>query len=201
MKKTLLASIFAGLFTFGVSAGEDHHVLKVKLNADANSPAVVSIEDNGNKQVFEFSQEELKDMDAVAASLSNVDEKTRTTVLNALNGVHMGHKQMMFLSDDGKSEHQQFMVIKHKDTSGSDEEHEVVMELEGNELHHRIIEIDGVDGEQGEHKVMKFVIGDGAHGLHRDTSHAAKMIENLLSHSDMSAEQLDTIQALIDAKR
>ncbi|MFT4927802.1 MAG: hypothetical protein ACI8WB_003916 [Phenylobacterium sp.] len=195
MKKTILASIFAGLFTLGAfaaNAGDasnhSQQMIKIEHNADANHPTVINIETDGQKQVFEFTQEELNDMDAVEASLADVDEKTRTALLNTLSNISSGEGHMMlkhgFSSADGKD--QKFMVIRHRDSSG-----------ESDSEHHQVLEI----GE-GEHRVFKVKLGEeGEEGLHHDTGHAVKIIEKLIEHSVMTPEQLDAIQSLIDSKR
>ncbi len=208
MKKTLLASIFAGLFTFGAIAGDaddGHYKVMVEIEADNNSPTVIQIDNDGQMQTFEFTPEELKDMTAVEASLADLDERTRTTILNALKGVNFGHGNMMFPHGDGD---ERVMIVKHMDGSHSDEEGKIVIKLDG--AHGSYATGDGMEGLHHiiKHKMIKHEDGDivihkmGEHGqmLHHDSSHTVKMIEKLLKHSDLSAEQLADIQQMLDDK-
>lgn len=216
MKKTILASIVAGLFTVaasaafaagGISAGAGEHghkMMKLEFKAEAGEPTVITVEQDGQSQEFVFTAEDLDDMAAVEASLSDLDAHTREMILNALRGDHGA------LLPDGIHGDKEVIIIK-KGAHDMDGEHERVIELhtDGGE-HHRVIKLHGDGGHhvikhfigEGEGKQMKFKMGHGgAHKmLHHDSKHSVKMIEQLIKHSDLTAEQIEAIRQQLDEK-
>ncbi|NQZ06028.1 MAG: hypothetical protein HRT35_02610 [Algicola sp.] len=200
MKKSILASIFAGLFAVSALAADDARMVKVEVKKETGSPIVIDINNDGDVQVFEFTEEESKDQDLIENRLAGVDEKTRKMVMQALSGIHSGHGNMVWVDDemDGDDK-KKFIIIKDINTIDGDFDHDVM------------IDIDGASGVSGLHKVIKhkmskhfnIKIGDVGHGmkLHHDSGHAAKLIQKLLENSELTQEQLDQLQQALDAKR
>jgi hypothetical protein len=155
MKKTLLACVLTGLFSIGAAVANDQQTVEVVIDTQADSPLMIKIQTDDNNQVFEFTSEEIKDMDAVEARLANVDEKTRTMVLDALKGFsgdHHHHNMMkLHHMSHSDGEDNQFVMVKHFD-SQTDENSEI----------ERHIVIKGSPGENGMalHNVMKHADGN-----------------------------------------
>lgn len=192
MKKTLLTTMLAGLFSLSTFAASDTTVVKVEVMGDHETPVSLNVENDGYVQLFSFDSDELKDIEGVTQSLSDLDEKTRSLVLKALKGVHLNHglltsiDEATILEDDD----QVFVVPdgKHK----YDQDGQWVIELEQLDEHHRLSEF-----VTGAHKVFKVKRGE----LHADPAEATKVIERLLKNNKLSAEQLDAIQSMLDEKR
>jgi hypothetical protein len=100
MKKSIVASIFAGLFAVSALAADDTRVMEIEVKKETGSPVVIDINNDGNTQVFEFTKAELEDTDLIENRLAGVDEKTREMVMNALKGIHTGHESMVWLDDE-----------------------------------------------------------------------------------------------------
>ncbi len=200
MKKSIIAAIFTGLFAVSALAADETRVMKIEVKKETGNPVVIDIDNNGNTQVFEFTDEELKDADLIENRLAGVDEKTREAVMNALSGISMGDGNMVWVNDDEDGDDKKkFVIIKQMDSGDGEFQHDVM------------IDFDGASDVGGVHKVIKHKIdkhfkikvGGEGHGmkLHHDTGHAAKVIQKLLENAELTPEQLEKIQQALDAKR
>lgn len=211
MKKSLLATLLAGLVTLGAVASDEPHMMKLKVERMDNGPTVLNIEQNGSDFVFEFTESELQDEARLAERLQELDEKTRKAVITALLGISEG-KGMIFIDEDevhmnSEDENKVVIVKEFKyETDGSDDGKHVVIKIDGAADGHVTKEfVEAVDG-----RGFKFRIGSGEqnvsvhHGgtkIHHDSQHAAKVIEKLLKNSDLTPEQIEKLQRLLDQKR
>jgi hypothetical protein len=190
MKKSIIASLFAGLFAISAMAGQGNHMMKIEVNKEAGSSTVVNVETDGYAQVFEFSEAEMADPELVAERLSGLDETVQKAVANALSGIYFAHSNTIVIDSDIDVDvegEDQVVVIKHVDVQG---ERNVV--IDSNNLHNVI-----------KQKVSQHFIFDSGEGveIHHDSAHAAKMIQKLLERADLTADEIDQIQQSLDAKR
>lgn len=200
MKKSIIASIFAGLFAVSAMAADETRVMKIEVKKEIGSPVVIDIDNDGNAQVFEFTDEELKDTDLIENRLAGVDEKTRKAVMNALSGLNMGDGNMVWVDEEMEGDDlKKFVIVKQMDSVEGEVAHEVMIDIDGasdiGSLHTVIKE------KVGKH--FKIKIGDDTHKmkLHHDSGHAAKMIQKLLENAELTPQQLEKIQQALDAKR
>ena len=202
MKKSILATLFAGLFALHAAAGDERHMMKLELKKQIDGPTVVNVEENGSSHTFEFTAEELKDEALVANRLAGLDEQTRSAVIKALSGAHGG---MVFIDEEtlhqGDGENK-VVIVKDFKFNGDhgDGMHKVMINVDGenvDNIRHKIIEAH--DG-----KGFAFSFGDGQEFkmLHNgETGDHAKVIEKLLQHSELTQAQIDKLQQLLDQKR
>jgi hypothetical protein len=185
LTKNLLAGAIVGslALTGAVLADEEvkHRVIEIKAVKGEN--VNVMVDANGNSQTVIVSHDELADSDLLEAKLADLDDETRETVLQALQGLsgsgaldsaqhmHGGkHRVMILNKGDGQ------LLEMGGDTN-------IEIEIDGDDKH-----------------VMRrhIVIGDDIHeALTGHTDAIAKLIER----GEFSQEELDKIQAAVDAKR
>ena len=200
MKKSILASLFAGLFAVSAFAGDEVRMMKIELKKELGEGTTLNLNQGGDTQVFEFTEEELQDKDLVNARLEGLDEDTKNAVLNALNGIHMDDNNLMFIDEEvHNKDGNKFVFISTDELVDGDEPHKVLINMQGSA------------GSNGVHKVFKqkgangfaykFGNGDNKIMLHKDSNHAADVIQKLLEHSELTADQVDLIQQALDAKR
>lgn len=195
MKKSILASIFAGLFSLSAVAGDNMRIMTLEVNKEDGSPTIIELEQDGNAQVFEFTDAEANDPAIVEARLADLDEDTRTAVFNALNGIHIEGDDIVIDEDieiDGDGEHQMVFVKKFHHDGDDDQAHHIVIEADG-------------EGHQGVRKtgdkIMFKMDHGGAMQWHQNTGDVSDVIDKLLSHGDLTPAQIDKIQKSLDAKR
>lgn len=215
MKKSTLSTLIASLFTVAIAgtavakAGhdkefhEEHKMVKIEMVHENNEPVNIDVNVDGNHHVFEFTQKELKDQDAIAAKLADVDEQTRQTVMDALGNLNAGPGHIVFHHNgehDGDMVKKKFVVLNG--SGGLDSETIIELAENGNftELH-KVVESHGSnsDGKKGP-MVFKFAHGGGMK-LHGDSGHSVSVIKKLIESGDLTQEQLDEIQLALDEKR
>lgn len=203
MKKSILASLFAGLFAVSAFAGDDVHMMKIELKKELGEGTTLNINQDGNTQVFEFTEQELQDDDVVNARLEGLDDDTKETVLNALNGVHLDGNNQMFIDEEvHNKDGNKFVFISTDELVDGDEPHKVIIDMQSSHDSkglHKVFKHKGGDG-------FAFQFGNGGNGanrvmLHKDSDQAADVIQKLLEHSELSASQVDQIQQALDTKR
>jgi hypothetical protein len=200
MKKSIVASIFAGLFAVSALAADDTRVMEIEVKKETASPVVIDINNDGNTQVFEFTKAELEDTDLIENRLAGVDEKTREMIMNALKGIHTGHESMVWLDDEKMGDDMnKFIIIKQMDTIDGDVAHDVMIDVDGAS---HVGDLNQVIKHKT-NKLFKIKIGDGSHQLklHRDSGQSANIIQQLLESSELTQVQLDKIQQALDSKR
>jgi hypothetical protein len=192
MKKTLLATMFAGLFSLTAFAANETKMVKIEVKGDKHTSMSVNVENDGDMQMFSFNDEELKDLDGISESLSDLDEKTRTLVLDALKGIHLDDGILLNLDGEALSQELDkiFIVRDSKHLAGHDSAQ--VIEFDEHGEHHRLLEF-----ATKAHKMFKVKRG----AAHTDPAHATKAIESLLKNNELTAQQLDAIQSMLDQKR
>jgi hypothetical protein len=215
MKKSTLASIFAGLFTAAIAttafakAGHDdsynhdgeQRMIKIKMQHDENALATIELNMNeGETQSFTFTHEELQDLALVEARLGDVDQETREALLTTLENLNAHRDGLVWQTNDGEAQKQVF-VIKHGGDADTTTETEVDFDFISDGGHHQLHKIIEQNMPAGAHK-MKFKFGDGgAIKLHSDPAHMASVIVKLLENAELTPEQIAAIQQSLDAKR
>ncbi len=202
--KTFKLGIFATLLTSAlaapiVSAGHakgmdiDKHV--VKVISSGSEDVQVFVNDDGDKKEYVFSDADLKDFDTIESQLSELDEASRTKIMELLTKLG---------DEDSK-----FIELRDADIEIGDAETEVFIIKTGDNEENMHIEID-VQGD-GANPDNRFhvakVVGDhfGPHKIIRkhmrgNGKHAAKMVKKLIKKGEFSQEQLDEIQQLLSEK-
>jgi hypothetical protein len=142
----------------------------------------------------------MQDADLVNARLEGLDDDTKKTVLNALNGIHMDGNNQMFIDEEVHNKNgNKFVFISTDELVDGDEPHKVIIDMKGsadsNGLH-KVFKHKGGDGF-----AFKFTNGSNRVMLHKDSDQAADVIQKLLEHSELTADQVDQIQQALDAKR
>jgi hypothetical protein len=184
LTKNLLASAVVGTLalTGAVTAEEEvkHKVIEIKAvkNHDVN----VWVESDGSSETHVFSADQLVDSGLLEEKLSNLDEETRKTVMDALQGIHM--------SGDGEAHVslEKVFVMNNGDSQR--------VEFIGGEDANIDIEVIGKNG----HKMVRkhFIHADGDNSILKGHTDA---IAKLIERGEFSRDELDKIQAALDAKR
>jgi len=188
--KKIIASLLGLTVATGVMAAEKQHQ-EIIIEAIDNGPAEVSITQNGEQQVFIISQEALKDKELLLNELSGVSEEVQQHISQALSGLHsVGGAQLEIeyeSSFDSNSDDQSFVM--HKD-------HKKVYVV-GDEKRVSYLSVDSEKDRE-----VTFVIKDGD-DLHLDSEKDAGFtaVKHLLSNLELSADQLDALQKILDSKR
>lgn len=195
-----LASTFAlSLASAAAFAGNKHrpavdkHV--VKVIAETGEDVRVFVNEDGDKQKFVFTGEQLEDLDQVKAELSGLDPESQTKILEVI-------EKLGSLDSN-------FIEIRDADIEIGDAETEVFVIKTGDNEDSMHIEID-VEGD-GAHPDSQFHIakfvgeGRGAnkvfrHKLKGKGKHAAKVVKKLIEKGEFTQEQLDDIRAMLDEK-
>jgi hypothetical protein len=182
--KAILASLFTLSLAFGVQATEKPHQM-ITIKASSGEPIEVTVNKDGNEQVFAISAEALTDKDLLASELSGSSAETIEHVSQALSGLHQakGHQIFVAVGDENNN------------TDSKQEFHRVV---------EKVIDLD----DEG---VKKFAcIGSTPmdmdieiNELHMDANSSMPfdVIKHLMSKSELTSEQLNELQQLIDSKR
>lgn len=198
----LLASGFAmakEVRWVGEKVNSKNHSI-VKVEADADEGVQIMVKADGSKKKYDFSFDELEQMDNVEARLGDLDDETREKVLHLLGQLS---------NHDAK-----VIELKDVDVKRGDQETEIFIVKTGNKedmMHIEIdVEGDGVANAERFH-VAKF-IGEG-HGpnkaLHKrmkwklengEKPELAKVIKRLIKKSDLTQEQIEEIRAALDDK-
>jgi len=151
-----------------------HKVIQLKRNADATSK--IEIEDNGKVQIIELKASDLEDEVLLESKLANLDDDTRTMVLEAL-----GSSKKRFTNG--------FAVI---DTQGSQDMSFNVRSLED-------IDIEIEDVKMGGTREMIVVNrGDAVFKGVLKGHHNA--IINLIEKGEFTRDELNEIRKALDAK-
>lgn len=211
MKKSTLSTLIASLFTVVVAgsalakaghdeqAHEERKMIKIEMEHQNEGPVNIEIDVDGNHQVFEFTHDELNDPSAIEAKLDGVDESTRQSVMDALSNLNTTFDQT-FIHHDGQMKEKKVIVLG--DSEGLDSE--LIVELVGNgdfKEFHKIVKSHKSSGDKKDGPmVFKFSHG-GDMKLHGDSKQSINVIKKLIKHSDLTQEQLDAIQQMIDQKR
>jgi hypothetical protein len=187
MKKSTLATLFAGLFAAALAGSTIAHdgekMLKIEMDKEQNGPAVLKINHDGDHQVFEFTDEQLQDPAYIESQLADLDENTRNMVMNALKGVDIDIE----INNDG-DDRKVFVIAKADDMDGHDGDQRIF---------HKVIKRNISDAIG--HKIM--VSGGHAMNIHQDPAHATQLIKTLLNKAELTPEQIEAIQQQLDAKQ
>jgi len=184
--KNIIATLFGITLATGVIASEKQHQT-ITIEAKDNGPAEVSIIQNGEQQVFVISQDALKDKELLLNELSGVSEEVQQHISQALSGLHSVSGAQIEIRHDSDND-------KHRVWVQNDIEEVHVVEDQGN---FAFVTLEDEDASN-----MKIIINQ-AQGLHHDSVKGASFnaIQHLLKRSELSADQLDILQGILDSKR
>lgn len=180
------ALALTGALTASATADDEteiHHKV-IEIKAFKDKEATISVLNGDDKQALFFTQEELEDENLIYDKLSHLDDETRETVLGVLENIKMGgNGKVEVFSDEAifmnKGKGQSFIFLGKDDS---------LHELDLDVVH------------DGDHKRIKkqFVFGSGKDGVLRGHTDA---IVTMIERGEFDQEQLDKIQAAVDAKR
>lgn len=177
-KKSTLACILGVSLAFSVSAVEKQHQT-ITIEANDNEAVKINIVKNDDKQVFTVSQAALKDPDLLSIELAGADQETITHLTKVLSNLHqVGEHQVMISIDDNSSDdlHEMQKVVK-----------KIWVTEDGNDG-----DLSNIDEEH-----MIIFDTDGEEG----TNMPFNVLKHLLSKSELTKDQLDDLQNIIDSKR
>ena len=205
MKLTKINTLMALLLTYslaftatGIAGSKDRDVQRsvIKIEAEQGEGVYVFAGENGVKNKYELSFEELDNMDNVAAKLDDLDEETKTKVLELLAQVKSADSKIIEFKDadiifDGE-ETQVFMV---KTGNGEDQMH-VEIDIEGEGVNHeKRVFVKQLLGEGKRHKkVFRHLMRKG------DKRDAAEVIKKIIGKAELTDEQIAEIKAALDSK-
>lgn len=205
-KRNLLATVvLTSLMGFAAvsSAGSKHFGEKeversvIKVTAEQGEEVLVVVGENGDRNKYELSFEELDNMDNVSAKLDDLDEETKTKVMELLNRVKVNDSKVIEFKDanfvvDG-SETEVFMF---KTGNGEDQMH-IEIDVEG-------------EGANGERRMMvKKLMGEGHHSGLRNRivkqrknakKDPAEFIKKIIAKADLTDAEIAEIKEALEDK-
>ncbi len=183
--KTIIASLLGFTLATGVMAAEKQHQI-ITIEAKDNGPAEIYITQNGEQQVLIISQEALTDKELLLTELSSVSEEVQQHISQALSDLHSVETKIKIEHDSDNEQHKVWIQndVEEVHIAGGKDKFAFVT----------------VDGEES--KDMKVIIKQ-SNGLHFDSVKGASFnaILHLLKSSELTAEQLDTLQSILDSQR
>lgn len=202
MKKTILAAVMAGLVGFNALASDDIQQLRLNIEKADDGPTVVKVVENGADYEFTLTEQELKDEAVLANKLAALTEANRKNVIKALSGIS-GDRHLMFISEDELHKDMEGEVVLTK---------EITFDSDDGQERHIMIKIDSDEQGDGVHrafnsgdsKTFAFSFGDkDVEFVHEGSGseHSVKLLEVLLDNAELSQEQIDKLQQLLDKKR
>ena len=181
LTKNLLSGAIVASFalTGAVIAEEEvtHKAIEIKVIKDHD--VSVWVDEDGDTQTLVFSPSEILDTEVLVTRLESLDPQTRETVIDALQGVqHVDtvdrEVQKVYVMNKGAGQRVEFFG------DDSDIEMEVVADEKHTIVQRHIIHVEGAEG------ILK--------------GHTS-VIASLIERGEFSQDDLDKIQAAIDAKR
>jgi len=179
-KNLLAGAVVASVALTGAVIAEEevkHKTIEIKVVKDHD--VSVWVDADGDSQTLVFSPSDIQDIDVMVSKLESLDPETRQTVMDALQGVpHI---------DTGEREVQKVYVMNKGDGQR--------VEFIGDDSD---VEMEIVAG--GQHKIIRkhFIHEDGGEGILKGHT---SVIASLIERGEFSQDDLDKIQAALDAKR
>ncbi|MGB0936554.1 MAG: hypothetical protein ACPGTQ_03800 [Colwellia sp.] len=228
---TLFASLFSLGMALSVSAMDKQHQT-ITINADDSGDAVVSIDKQGQVNIYKVSKEALTNPELLAEELADVPPETAEHLKKALSKLaNIKHfersievtdanntanvevfieelSDFKVLSPDDKSLHtvKEVKVIKVNDGNVevvdgehvmSDEEHhaikKVIRNIEIEDKEGGFVVIESVDNK--DIQVMVKHLGDPKGGV------PYSVLKDMFKNTDLTTDQLNELQQLLDSKR
>lgn len=183
LAKILLAAAITGslALTGALFAEEEIKHQKIEINALRGGDINVMVDTNGNAQTVTLSEAELADSELLEIKLANLDDETRETVLQELKGL---------LENEA---HDPSMIMHGED-------HKVIVVKKGSGLLMKMSGDNDIDIDLDKRHVIqkRIVLEDDSYDIIKDHTDA---IAKLIERGEFSPQELDRIQAALDAKR
>lgn len=208
MKKSILATFLAGLVTLGAMAGDAPHKMEFRLEKADDGQTSINVIENGQTHRYEFTNDELQDEALIESRLIDLDDKTRSHVVKALQSILDVDSNLVFVDEDTiEGDGQKVVIVKDfriegGDGDGHDQKHRVFIDVDGEhdgKMMKRVFE--SKDGQAfafkigGDDTKIEWVQDGGQQG------HMAKALEHMLKNTELTQDQIDTLQKLLDEKR
>lgn len=206
IKRNLIASVvlttLAGFSAIAVAGshhfgGKDVERNVIKVKAEQGEDVFILVGENGERNKYELSFEELENMDNVAAKLDDLDEVTKTKVLDLL---------VKAKDSDAK-------VIEFKDAhmivDGSETDVFMIKKGNGEDQVHIEIDVEGAGASGEKHLMIKKLFADGPHSGKRHRiikqkingkKNPTELIKRIINKAELSAEQIAEIREALDNK-
>lgn len=205
IKRNLLATAvltsflgFTALSVAGPFENSDKDIQRsvIKVKAEQGEEILVVVGENGERNKYEISFEELDNMDNISAKLDDLDEATKTKVIDLLSKVKATESKIIEFKDsnivvDG-SETDVFMIK----TGNGEDQMRIEIDVEG----------DGANGDK--RRMVKKLLGDGHHASLRQRVVKQKMrgkkdpvefIKKIIDKAELTDKQIAEIKAALDA--
>lgn len=206
IKRNLIASVvltsLAG-FTAMSMAGSHHFGDKdvernvIKVKAEQGEEVIIVVGENGERNKYEISFEELENMDNVAAKLDDLDEATKTKVMTLLNKVKDSDSKVIEFKD------------AHTIVDGSETGVFMIKKGNGEDQMHIEIDVEGAGVSGGKHMLVKKFFADGGHTGKRHRiikqkingkKNPTEFIKKIIEKADLTDEQIAEIKEALDNK-
>lgn len=183
VKNLIAGAIVGSIALIGAVAADDsrdvrHKIIEIKTKKGADID--VMVEADGHSEQVVLTPEELNDPDILESKLAHLDDETRETVMSALSGISVS-------GEHGMEIHKAKVITVNKGA--------------GEQLHVYSDDVD-VDFEfvhgEGNKRIKKHIVIGDHDGVIKGHSSA---IVSLIDRGEFSQEELDKIQAAVDAKR
>lgn len=184
--KNLLAGFAVGSLALAGAVMADDFQRVIEIKAETGQEVNIVIDKDGNSETLHFQLEDLSDKQALADKLSHLDEDTRDTLMQTLQTINMSVDEGFGSMLDGK--HENKVVVMHKGDG------QLVKVLKGSDVD---LEYE-IEGDDGHHMLQKHIVIGGHEGVLKGHANA---IVGLISKGEFSQDELDKIQAAVDAKR
>lgn len=208
----LALALVAGM-GFGTSAMAEDEVVKklhkIEVEAEHGKHAMIVVGGDSGEHAIELSNEELNDEALLEQKLADLDPEVREKVRQALSSITMFNASEINI--DNSDGNEKVMVWHSQSGKEIEVSGDSAMFISDGELHMQGDKVVVVDVENGgdHEKVMRKVIkvagdmeGSSAHsfqfGFDGDMS---GVIIRMIEKGEFDKEQLDAIQAALDAKR
>jgi hypothetical protein len=184
--KNLLAGFTVGSLALAGAVMADDFQRVIEIKAETGQDVNIVIDNDGNSETLHFKAEELSDKQALANKLSHLDDDTRDTLMQTLQTIHLNVDEGVGSMLEGK--HENKVVVMHKGDG------QLVKVLKGSDVD---LEYE-IEGDGDHHMIQKHIVIGDHHGVLKGHTSA---IVGLIAKGEFSQDELDKIQAAVDAKR
>ncbi|NVK25120.1 MAG: hypothetical protein HWE10_09350 [Gammaproteobacteria bacterium] len=201
----LLASLIAtGLMMTSVSSiakpehkrNENVQKQMIKVKAEQGDNVVIRVGKDGVRNSYEFTYQELENLDNISAQLDDLEPSVKEDVLVLLSKVGQLDAEVVELKNAEIIKSGKESTMSMIKTISSDNAVRIEIDVDGDGDHratrHHIAKLMG--HEKGKHK------GKHKQMMKREHKDVAKFITKLINKAELSNEQVEQIRAALDAK-
>jgi len=181
-KASVALIVALGFSTISVAEEE-----RVMIHTTEGANATISVNIDGKETKVELLKEALHDKDKLAEALKDIPEDVREKLITTMTQLHVA-------KGDVAMQLHRIEVEEESDWVSNDGQKHIIVKIDSDsdvDFTKIIMKEDLHAADSGHEKIM----------IKHGSTLGADSIIRLLSHADLSAEDLDKIQAALDAKR